>query len=70
MFSVGKVQTWGRPFNQVQFGDIVFTLLVTTDRLYPCLEAVQKGNRTAEEAFELFFLSHGQATKDDEKSQA
>ena len=55
VFSVGKHLLWGKPFNPVQFGDIFFSLLVTTDRLYPCLNAVLTEGKTAQEAFERFF---------------
>jgi hypothetical protein len=55
VFSVGKHMLWGKPFNAVQFGDIFFSLLVTTDRLFPCLAAVTEGALTAEAAFERFF---------------
>lgn len=54
VFSVGKHMTWGKPFNPVQFGDIFFSLLVSTDRLHVCLEAVTAG-KSATEAFEQFF---------------
>lgn len=55
VFSAGKHLLWGKPFNGVQFGDIFFSLLVTTDRLYPCLTCVLEENATAAEAFEKFF---------------
>jgi hypothetical protein len=55
VFSVGKTLLWGKPFNSVQFGDIFFSLLVTTDRLYPCLEKIQNSEASAAEAFENFF---------------
>jgi len=56
VFSVGKVMTWGKSFNPVQFGDIYFSLVVAVDRLYPCLMAVQLDEANAEEAFEKFFV--------------
>ncbi len=55
VFSSGRHLLWGKPFNAIQFGDIFFSLLITTDRLYPCLEAIERGGKTAVEAFELFF---------------
>ncbi len=55
VFSTGKHLLWGKPFNGVQFGDIFFSLLVTTDRLYPCLIEVIENNASAENAFEKFF---------------
>jgi len=55
VFSVGKHLLWGRPFNSVQFGDIFFSLLVTTDRLYPCLTAINEEGLSGKEAFERFF---------------
>lgn len=54
VFAVGKHTLWGKPFNAVQFGDIFFSLLVSTDRLYPCLQAVNEG-ATPTQAFEHFF---------------
>ena len=57
VFSVGKHLLWGKPFNSVQFGDIFFTLLVTTDRLYPCLHAITDDGMSAKDAFERFFGS-------------
>ena len=57
VLSIGKHLMWGKPFNGVQFGDIFFSLLVTTDRLYPCLIGVTKDGLTVEEAFERFFLN-------------
>ena len=56
VFSVGKVQTWGLPFNTVQFGDIYFSLVVAADRFYPCLEAIQLDGADGTAAFEKFFL--------------
>jgi len=56
VFSVGKVQTWGLPFNTVQFGDIYFSLVVSADRLYPCLAAIQMDGADGMTAFEKFFL--------------
>ncbi len=67
VFSVGKVMTWSKPFNPMQLGDIFFSLLVTTDRLYPCLIAVNENGKTAEEAFELFFIASKEGD-DDPKS--
>lgn len=55
VFSVGKHALWGKPFNAVQFGDIFFSLLVTTDRLYPCLNEIVEKNANATQAFEKFF---------------
>jgi hypothetical protein len=55
VFSVGKHMLWGRPFNSVQFGDIFFSLLVSTDRLYPCLHAIATEGKTPVEAFGMFF---------------
>ncbi len=55
VFSVGKHQLWGKPFNPVQFGDIFFSLLVSTDRLYPCLSAIVEHGKTPADAFEGFF---------------
>ncbi len=55
VFSVGKHMLWGKPFNAVQFGDIFFSLLVTTDRLYPCLAAIVEENAKPAEAFDRFF---------------
>lgn len=57
LFTVGKVITWGRPFNQVQFGDIFFSLVVTLDRLWPCLTELLEKGKTPTEAFEAFFSS-------------
>lgn len=57
VFSVGKVMAWGKPFNPIQLGDIFFSLLVTTDRLHPCIIAVNEEGKSASDAFELFFLS-------------
>lgn len=57
VFSASKVLLWGKPFNPTQLGDVFFSQLVTTDRLYPCLIAVNEEGKTPEEAFELFFLS-------------
>lgn len=56
LMTIAKVGLWGRSFNPTQFGDIFFTVLVTTDRLAPCLKAIVEGNRSGQEAFELFFL--------------
>lgn len=56
VFSVAKMMLWGKPFNPVQFGDLFFTSLVTTDRLYPCLQAATEESLDAEQAFERFFL--------------
>ena len=55
LFTVGRVLTWGRPFNEMQFGDIFFSLVVTLDRLYPCLVPLLEGRETARQAFEHFF---------------
>lgn len=57
VFSAGKVLLWGKPFNPNQLGDVFFSQLVTTDRLHPCLIAVNEEGKTPEEAFELFFLT-------------
>jgi hypothetical protein len=56
VFAIGKHLSWGRPFNTVQFGDIFFTSLVTTDRLFPCLTAITEENLTGVQAFERFFI--------------
>ncbi len=56
VFAVGKVQTWGLPFNTVQFGDIYFSLVVSADRFYPCLQAIQEEGADGPAAFEKFFL--------------
>lgn len=56
VLAIGRVSLWGRPFNQVQFGDILFSLLVTMDRLYPCVEALVTENKSVSEAFGRFFL--------------
>ncbi len=55
LFTVGRVMTWGRPFNEMQFGDIFFSLVVTLDRLYPCLVPIFENRETAQQAFEHFF---------------
>ena len=55
VFSVGKHMLWGKPFNSIQFGDIFFSLLVSTDRLWPCLQAICEEGKPAAEAFERFF---------------
>ena len=57
ILTVGKVDLWDQPFNEIQFREIFFTVLVTTDRLYPCLEAIRDGAAGSEEAFEKFFLT-------------
>lgn len=70
VFSIGKVHLWGRPFNGVQFGDIFFSLLVTTDRLYPCIIGVNEEGLRADEAFERFFMKPAETpveTQEDEK---
>jgi hypothetical protein len=64
VFSIGKVQLWGRPFNGVQFGDIFFSLLVTTDRLFPCIIAVNEEGLSAEDAFERFFMKPAQSSSE------
>jgi hypothetical protein len=56
VYAIGKHLSWGKPFNTVQFGDIFFTSLVTTDRLFPCLTAITKENLTGTQAFERFFI--------------
>jgi hypothetical protein len=56
VFSIGRVMAWGKPFNPAQLGDVFFSLLVTTDRLYPCLVSVNEENMSAADAFERFFL--------------
>lgn len=61
VFSVGKFMLWGRPFNSIQFGDILFTLLVTTDRLSPPLVALNEKGKSPDSAFELFFLQSDSA---------
>lgn len=63
VFSTGKHLLWGKPFNPIQFGDIFFSLLVTTDRLYPCLQAILEGQAAAE-AFEKFFSGAPQPEND------
>ncbi len=57
VFSVGKHMLWGKPFNKVQFGDIFFSLLVSTDRLFPCLSAISDEGKSPQEAFERFFAN-------------
>lgn len=59
VFSVGKHLCWGKPFNPTQFGDIFFSLLVTTDRLFPSLIAIVEGGEDATQAFERFFSGDG-----------
>jgi hypothetical protein len=58
VFAISKLMLWGKPFNGTQLGDLIFTALVTTDRLFPCLQAVDQGSRV-EEAFEKFFSKVG-----------
>jgi len=65
VFSAGKVMLWGRPFNGVQFGDVFFSLLVSTDRLYPCVVAVNEEGMPASAAFERFFLKAVEAEGSD-----
>jgi hypothetical protein len=65
VFSIGKLMTWGRPFNGVQFGDVFFTQLVTADRLYPCIIAINEEGLTALDAFERFFLKPATPEDDD-----
>jgi hypothetical protein len=57
IFSIGKMLLWGKPFNSLQFGDVFFSLLVTTDRLFPCLNAILEEDSTAVESFEAFFMA-------------
>ncbi|MBY0371464.1 hypothetical protein K2X33_12305 [bacterium] len=59
VFSVGKHLLWSKPFNAVQFGDIFFSHLVTTARLFPCLVSLVETEETAEQAFERFFSGEG-----------
>jgi hypothetical protein len=60
LFSVGKFNLWGKPFNGVQLGDVFYTLVVTTDRLYPCLMSILAEGNSAQIAFDKFFM--GQPT--------
>jgi hypothetical protein len=55
VLTVGKMEIWDLPFNPVQFSEVFYTIVVTADRLYPCLQAIAAG-KTAEQAFELFFV--------------
>lgn len=57
LFTVGKVLAWGKPFNEVQFGDIFFSLVVTLDRLWPALNKLLHENQKPTDAFEAFFSS-------------
>jgi hypothetical protein len=56
MLAIGKFSLWGKPLNGVQLGDVLFSLLVSLDRLYPCLRALIDNNASAPDAFERFFL--------------
>lgn len=69
VFSIGKILLWGLPLNSVQFGDVFFTLLVTTDRLYPCIIAINEEGMSAEDAFERFFLKPAPKEDADPSSQ-
>lgn len=68
VFSIGKFSLWGKPFNATQFGDIFFTLLVTTDRIHPPLKAILAGDKPVDEAFELFFLKNAAPEKNSSPS--
>ena len=57
LFTVGKVLAWGKPFDEVQFGDVFFSLVVTLDRFYPALNKLLLDNDKPEVAFEAFFTS-------------
>lgn len=56
VLSLGKVKSWGRGFDAIQFGDIFFTVLVTMDRFSRSLRAITEENKNVEEAFEAFFV--------------
>ncbi len=57
--TLAKVSTWGKGYNPTQFGDIFFMVLVTTDRISPCLKAIVDENKSGVDAFENFFLKKG-----------
>jgi hypothetical protein len=55
VLTVGKLELWDLPFNPVQFSEVFYTIVVTADRLFPCLQAIASGKSVAE-AFEHFFV--------------
>lgn len=62
MLTLGKVKVWGNPFDPVQFGDVFFSVVATTDRLYRSLRAITEGKESGAQAFEAFFIEkHGES---------
>lgn len=55
LLALGKMKSWGRAFDAVQFGDIFFSVLVTTDRFSRSLSAIAEQGLSGTKAFESFF---------------